>query len=99
MSKLASVDRNEEGYLVNADDWDKDMAAELAKELDLELGPKHWEVIDYLRAQHDEGVEMSIRKMGKSGVVDIKEFYDLFPGGPLKNASKVAGLERPQSCV
>lgn len=93
------VEIDEEGYLADSSQWNKDVAQEIAKELNIELGDKQWEVIDYLRAQNDEGVEMSIRKVGKSGVVDIKEFYGLFPGGPLKNASKIAGLARPASCV
>lgn len=94
-----SVDKNEEGYLTDSKQWDKNVAEEIAKELEIELTDKHWEVIDYLRAQHDEGVEMSIRKVGKSGVVDIKGLYELFPGGPLKNSSKIAGLPRPTSCM
>lgn len=93
------VEVNDEGYLVNASDWDESVAEDLAKELKISLGDKHWEVIKYLREQHDAGVEMSIRKLGKSGIVDIKELYQLFPGGPLKFASKVAGLPRPTSCV
>lgn len=94
-----SVDKNEEGYLTDASQWDKGIAEEIAKELNIKLTDKHWEVIEYLRAQHDEGVEMSIRKVGKSGVIDIKGLYELFPGGPLKNASKIAGLPRPTSCM
>lgn len=93
------VEIDDEGYLADSQQWNKEVAEEIAKELDIELSEKHWEVIDYLRAQHDEGVEMSIRKVGKSGVVDIKGLYALFPGGPLKNASKIAGLSRPASCV
>jgi tRNA 2-thiouridine synthesizing protein E len=93
------VEVNEEGYLINPADWDKAVAGDLAKELNIEMTDAHWKVIDYLREQHGQGVEMSIRKVGKSGVVDIKGFYELFPGGPLKNASKVAGLSRPTSCV
>ena len=96
---MADVQRNEEGYLLDANEWSEEVAKDIAKELNLELTDKHWEVINFLREQHDQGVEMSIRKMGKSGIVDIKEFYQLFPGGPLKNASKVAGLPRPTSCV
>ncbi len=94
-----SADRNEEGYLTDASQWDKSLAEEIAKELNIKLTDDHWKVIEYLRQQHDEGVEMSIRKVGKSGVVDIKGLYTLFPGGPLKNASKIAGLPRPTSCM
>ena len=96
-----SVEVDGEGYLVSADDWSEEVAKEIAKELNIEMpdGGKHWEVLRWLREQHEGGVEMSIRKVGGSGVVDIKEFYQLFPGGPLKHASKIAGLKRPTSCV
>jgi tRNA 2-thiouridine synthesizing protein E len=40
-----------------------------------------------------------MRKVGTSGVTDIKEFYALFPGGPLKKATKIAGIPKPVSCV
>lgn len=94
-----SVDKNEEGYLTDASQWDKSVAEEIAKELGISLTEEHWKVIEYLREQHDEGVEMTIRKVGKSGIVDIKGLYELFPGGPLKNSSKIAGLPRPTSCM
>jgi tRNA 2-thiouridine synthesizing protein E len=93
------VEVSDEGYLVNPGDWDEAVAKDLAKELNIELTDKHWEVVKWLRQQHESGAEMTIRKVGKSGLVDIKGFYELFPGGPLKNASKIAGLARPTSCV
>ncbi|MBG7611695.1 TusE/DsrC/DsvC family sulfur relay protein, partial [Polaribacter sp. BAL334] len=34
-----------------------------------------------------------------SGVIDIKEFYELFPGGPLKVSTKIAGVPKPKSCI
>ncbi|MFZ4477791.1 MAG: TusE/DsrC/DsvC family sulfur relay protein [Saprospiraceae bacterium] len=32
-------------------------------------------------------------------MVDIKEFYALFPVAPLKTASKIAGIPKPASCI
>ena len=93
------ADRNEEGFLTDASQWDEALAEEIAKELNIELTDKHWELVKYLREQHDAGVEMTLRKVAASGLVELKEFYQLFPGGPLKNASKIAGLPRPTSCV
>ncbi|MCK4919792.1 MAG: TusE/DsrC/DsvC family sulfur relay protein [Bacteroidales bacterium] len=29
----------------------------------------------------------------------MKEFYTLFPGGPLKKATRIAGIPKPSSCV
>ena len=95
-----SVEVNEEGYLTNPDVWTKAGAAEIAQALGIDkLTDKHWAVIDYLRSEHASGEAMSIRRVGNSGVVDLKSFYALFPGGPLKNASKIAGLSKPTSCI
>lgn len=90
---------NEEGYLEDFSQWNKDIAREIAAEYDIELGEDHWKVIGFLQAQHEQGVPLSIRKIGKSGVVSIKEFYQLFPDGPLKRASRIAGIPKPVSCI
>jgi dissimilatory sulfite reductase related protein len=95
-----TVEVNEEGYFTDPAEWTKDQAAEIAKGLGIgQLNDKHWAVIDYLRSEHEAGEAMSIRRVGNSGVVDLKTFYALFPGGPLKNASKIAGLSKPTSCI
>ncbi len=90
---------NEEGYLVNFSQWDKIIGEELAKEADINLTPSHWNLIDYLQDEYKKEVPLTIRKIGKSGVVDIKGFYQLFPTAPLKTASKIAGIPKPASCI
>lgn len=94
-----TVEVNDEGYLVNKDDWSKELAAEMAKEDGIELTDKHYEVLNYLREQEAAGASLSIRRVGKSGITDIKGLYKLFPGGPLKLSSKFAGISKPASCV
>jgi tRNA 2-thiouridine synthesizing protein E len=42
---------------------------------------------------------LSIRGIKKSGVINIKEFYNLFPGGPLKKSTMIAGIPKPKSCI
>ncbi len=95
--KNVAVDQ--EGYLANPEEWTKEIAGEMAKEIGIELTDKHFEVIDYLREQHAQGTQLTIRKVGKSGITDIKGLYKLFPGGPLKYSSKIAGIPKPTSCV
>ena len=90
---------NEEGYLTDFSQWDKNVAEEIAKENEVVLGDKHWKVIEYLQKEHQNQVPLSIRKIGKSNVVDIKEFYELFPNGPLKISTKIAGIPKPASCL
>ncbi|HSH19113.1 MAG TPA: TusE/DsrC/DsvC family sulfur relay protein [Draconibacterium sp.] len=94
-----TVEVTDEGYLVNAGDWSKEVAVELAKEEGIELTDKHYQVLEYLRKESAAGTQLSIRKVGKSGIVDIKGLYVLFPGGPLKYSSKIAGIAKPASCV
>ena len=84
---------------MNPGDWSKKVATELANEQGIELTEKHFEVLEYLRKESAAGTQLSIRKVGKSGIVDIKGLYVLFPGGPLKYSSKIAGIAKPASCV
>ena len=93
------IEVTDEGYLVNSADWTKEVATELAKEEGITLSDKHFEVLEFLRKESAAGTSLSIRKVGKSGIVDIKGLYQLFPGGPLKYSSKFAGIPKPASCV
>ncbi len=94
-----SVDLNDEGYLTDPSQWTKEVAAEIALEEGIELTDKHFEVLEYLREETANGAQLTIRKVGKSGITDIKGLYDLFPGGPLKKSSRIAGIPKPSSCV
>lgn len=94
-----SIHVNEEGYLTNFAEWDKEVGEAIAQEYNINLNTRHWDVIGFLQEQHKKEVPLSIRKIGGSGVVDIKEFYQLFPAGPLKISSKIAGIPKPASCI
>lgn len=95
-----TVDVNEEGYLTDMSQWNEQIAAAIAAEEGIApLTPAHMKVVSHLRDQQSRGVALTIRGLGKSGVVTTKELYDLFPGGPLKKASKIAGIPKPVGCV
>jgi len=94
-----TVDVNEEGYFTDPSQWNKEIASEIAKEEGIELTDKHFKVLEMLRQKNDAGEALSIRGINKSGVVDVKTFYQLFPGAPLKKATKIAGIPKPASCV
>ena len=81
------------------DQWTPEIAHQVAAEEEITLTDKHFDVLNFLREKHAEKVPLTIRKVGKSGIVSIKEFYGLFPGGPLKISSKIAGIPKPVSCV
>ena len=94
-----SVKIDEDGFLVDPSQWNEDVARALAAEDELDLTDKHFEVLNFLRKTVNGGEQLTIRKVGNSGIVDIKQFYALFPKGPLKMSSKYAGLPKPTSCV
>jgi TusE/DsrC/DsvC family sulfur relay protein len=94
-----TVDVTEEGYMTDPSQWTKFIAAEIAKEEGIELSDKHFAILDYLREKQMKGETLTIRSIGNSGIVDIKGFYGLFPGAPMKKAAKIAGIPKPASCV
>ena len=94
-----TVDVNEEGYLTNSSQWTKEVAVEIAKEEGITLTEQHFAIMEFLRNKHKNGEALSIRSINHSGVIDVKTFYQLFPGAPLKKATKIAGIPKPASCI
>ena len=96
-----SVERTEEGYLVNSSDWNEEIAAEIFKEEGIEPTQEHWDVVKYVREETLGGNEPNergiMKAMGKiwGRKVSSKEMYLLFPTMPSKQGRKIAGL--PQS--
>lgn len=93
------IDVNEEGYLIEFNQWDREISECLAGECNIVMTERHWEVIEYIHDKYRKEEPLSIRGIKKSGVINIKEFYSLFPGGPLKKATLIAGIPKPKSCI
>ena len=97
-----SVEVNDEGFFVDADQWTKEMAPEIASEVGVPtpLTDRHWVVIDLMRKEYfDKGTGPTVRVLGKTSGVSVKELYQLFPKGPAKMAAKIAGIPKPRGCV
>lgn len=101
MPDTKQVNLDEDGYLVDYNEWDEELAKELAKEEGIEeLTPRHLDVINYMRKEYAEKSEVpTIRRLKKSGGIPTKELYELFPNGPAKKAARIAGLPKPKGCV
>lgn len=93
------VEVNEAGYFTDSSQWTEAMAVAMARDIGIDLTPRHLDVLYFLRERHASGQPLTIRRIGKSGIVSIKEFYSLFPGGPLKVSSKLAGIPKPAGCT
>lgn len=93
------IDVNEEGFMTDHSQWNEEIAVAIAKEEGIELTERHWEIIRYFQEYHKKNDKSpSIRTMKKEGI-PTKEFYSLFPSGPLKKASKISGYKKPVGCI
>ena len=97
--KLIQV--NEEGFMTNPAEWDKDLAVELAKEEGIAaLTPAHWQVIDFCRkTASSTGKAPTLRQITTGSGVSTKDLFALFPKGPAKKVAKISGLGKPEGCV
>ncbi len=95
-----TIELDENGNLVNAADWDEDVARALAANEDIELTQEHWDVINYLREEYfDNGgaqpmERIILKAMGKrwGKKPSSKDMYGLFPLAPSKQGNRIAGL-------
>jgi tRNA 2-thiouridine synthesizing protein E len=101
MTVLDTIERNEEGFLTNPEDWNKEIAKEIAKEEGIsELNNDHWKVIEFCRDRADEsGAAPTLRQITKGAGVPTKQLFALFPKGPAKKVAKISGLGKPEGCV
>ena len=96
-----TVQVNDEGFMTDHSEWNREIAAVIAKEEGIgELTDAHWKVIEFLQKDFEEKGSMpTLRRVTKTGGIPTKDLYALYPGGPLKKSSKIAGLLKPVSCV
>jgi tRNA 2-thiouridine synthesizing protein E len=94
------VNVNDEGFLTVYDEWSEEIAKVLAAQIEIELTPRHWEVIHFLREDYKkEGESSTSRHTQTVGGFPIKEQFVLFPKKPAKKMTYIAGLPKPKGCV
>ena len=102
-----TYETDEEGYLVDLNEWNEDVAKILAEQENVNMTDQHWEVINFLREYYNEfqiapAVRVLTKAIGKQlgeEKGNSKYLYELFPYGPAKQACKIAGLPKPTGCV
>mgnify|MGYP003574117886 CR=1 FL=1 len=96
-----TVQVNDEGFMTDPSERDKDIAAAIATEEGItELTDEHWTVIEYCRQVGVEsGSAPTLRSITKGAGVPTKQLFGLFPKGPAKKVAKISGLGKPEGCV
>jgi dissimilatory sulfite reductase related protein len=92
---------NDEGFFADPAQWTEDMAPQIARQEGIaEFTDRHWQVIKFMRHEYEtKGTGPTVRVLGKTSGVSIKELYQLFPKGPAKVAAKIAGIPKPRGCI
>ena len=97
------IETDSEGYLKDTTQWSEAMAEVIAAQEGITLAVEHWEVVRFVREFYLEfntypAIRMLVKAMAnKFGEEkgNSRYLYRLFPKGPAKQATKIAGLPKP----
>lgn len=98
----------DDGYLIDLNQWNEDVARFMAKAEGIgELTGPHWEIVLFLRWFYKEYaispmVKILMKELEKKYGVEKasrKYLYELFPRGPAKQGTRIAGLPKPHDCI
>ena len=93
------------GFQYAPADWSPQLALQKAEEEGLELGDEHWKVIRAVQEFFGKNERIRLSELHdaleekfhhKGG---MKYLYTLFPGGPMAQGSRLAGLESPRGSI
>lgn len=102
-----TLETDKNGYLLNLDDWNADVAILIAEQEGIQLTEQHWLIINFVREFYEEyNTSPAIRLLVKTLKEEFGEsvgnsihLQRLFPNGPAKQVSKIAGLPKPVKCL
>ncbi|VAW06836.1 tRNA 2-thiouridine synthesis protein TusE [hydrothermal vent metagenome] len=92
---------DDEGFLTEYDEWDKDLGKVLAANIGIdELTDEHWKVIEFIRADaKEQGETPTLRRVSTVGGIPTKSLFQLFPKKPARKMAYIAGLQKPAGCI
>jgi tRNA 2-thiouridine synthesizing protein E len=94
---------DQEGYILNMDEWSEGFARAQAEQENLVLTDEHWDVIHFIRAYYeDHSVQAQVRDMLKHFREawgpergNNHHLHAIFPmGGPQKQGNRLAGIRK-----
>jgi len=97
-----ALESDPQGRLMDLPAWNEAIASQLAAQMDIELNEDHWYAVRQLREHYLSQGRQTARKLGafleelfadKGG---RRYLYQLFPNGPVTQASQLAGLPLPE---
>lgn len=101
------IETDAEGYLVDYQQWSESLVPIIANKERITLSEAHWEVIRFVRQFYEQfETSPAIRALVKAMAAKFgpekgnsRYLHRLFPNGPAKQATKLAGLPKPAKCL
>lgn len=105
VAKSALPPTDDEGYLIDPDDWNDSAAEALARAEGIALTDLHWKVLRFMRSYLEEHqlipdarfVIWFLENEVGLGAAARQRLFELFPYGYVKQACKIAGMRRPRA--
>lgn len=104
--EITELKIDQHGHLQNAADWSPEVADIFAQKDGLILTEKHLEIIMAVRDIYQETGDtppmrllIKVLRLRLHDDIDSRHLYRLFPDGPVRYASKYAGLPKPKHCM
>lgn len=102
-----TLETTDEGFLLDYRQWSEQAANAIAELNGIELTPAHWEILFFFRQYYEKYKHLPNARMFTKAVRNelgedkgnSRYLHKLFPDGPLKFASKCAGLPKPPTCL
>ena len=101
------IETDAQGYLLHLEDWSEALAEQIAAAEGITLSDAHWEVVLFVRAFYQEyktspAIRALVKAMEQNYGIEkgsSRYLFRLFPKGPAKQATKIAGLPKPAKCL
>jgi tRNA 2-thiouridine synthesizing protein E len=101
------LETDEEGFLEDPGEWDRQVALAIAEGEDLEMDEPRWLVVNYVRDYFEsnqsvpearQAIKIIGEQLGKDKATR-KYLYQLFPYGYGQQACKIAGMRKPRKLM
>lgn len=107
LKPLEDLERDEEGFLLNANDWEPGLMEALAAEAELPLTAERLAVIEFIRSHYETNQSVPearvmlkhMEQIWGSDKASWRYLYELFPRGYGQQACKIAGMRKPRKLM
>ena len=97
--RRTAVHVDAKGFLTDPDEWDEDLAVQLAAQIGIELTDAHWKAIRFLREDSPPRARLPRSAGSPPPAGSGQGTVHPVPAKPAKKMAYIAGLPKPHGCV